>query len=331
MENNGRRRMCMSLALLGLGLTLTGWLVLRTGPDQIAAGFNNVGYRIVWLFSAYAAGTAIGGLPWRWLIAPSARPSIGAAIASRFAASGANVLLPLFGMGGEPIRLLWLPPRDRPRGISAIVLDRVSYCASGAVIALGGVAALVQLGRVRWSVAALAAGVALGTIAAALVALWAIARHQLAGRAVSFLHRIFGKRIGALGTSAEVVDLRLLELLRGPRAPIALALGLHVLARLALACEVYLGLWALGAGSQPANALILATLPILVSPFASWVPAQAGVQEATTAGAAAALGLNPALGVALILLQRIRQLAFVGLASFLTAAVRSRPPSPEPA
>jgi glycosyltransferase 2 family protein len=317
------------LLLLGLGLAFTAWLILRIGPEQIAGGLRRVGPSILWLFLAYSVATAIGALPFRLLLAGRARPGIGSTIAGRFAASGANVIVPLFGMGGEPVRLLWLAPRDRPRGIAAIVVDRLSYCASGALFSLAGVAALLHIGTLSRSYAVLAAAVALGTAFGAMVLVWLTARHSLAGRAADLIHRLVGKKLGetGLGGSAREVDRHLLELLRGPRSTIVQCVLVHLVGRIAMGAEFYAGLVALGGGWDPARALVLATVPILVSPFASWIPLQVGVQEGTTAAAAAALGLDPAIGVTLVLLQRIRQVVMVSAAGLLTSGARA--PAPE--
>ena len=69
-------------------------------------------------------------LPWRKLLPDWARPSWGATLTSRFAASGINALLPFFGLG-EASRLLWLPRGERSPGLAALVVDRLLFLAAG--------------------------------------------------------------------------------------------------------------------------------------------------------------------------------------------------------
>ena len=75
-------------------------------------------------------GTAVGAVPWRELLPDWARPSWGATLTSRFAASGINALLPFFGLG-EASRLLWLPRGERSPGLAALVVDRLLFLAAG--------------------------------------------------------------------------------------------------------------------------------------------------------------------------------------------------------
>lgn len=101
-------------------------------------------------------------------------------------------------------------------------------------------------------------------------------------------------------------------------------LWLHVLGRAVLGVEVYIALWSLDAPTLVRHAVVLATVPVVTSLFASAIPSQIGVQEGAQALACAALGFDPALGLALVLLQRLRQLAFVPLTPLLIAGARSR-------
>ena len=79
---------------------------------------------MLWILLPYAAGTALSAAPWAWLLPPRQRPGWEQTLAGRFAASGANALLPFFGLAGEPCRLLWLEPSARAEGLAAIVTTR---------------------------------------------------------------------------------------------------------------------------------------------------------------------------------------------------------------
>src|SRR4051812_27299379 len=91
--------------VFGLGFIVAG--VKWTGVDAIRAALSRVGLNIAWMFVAYAAGTAVAAIPWRELFPAADRPSWGATLTSRFAASGLNALVPFFGLG-EAARLLWV-------------------------------------------------------------------------------------------------------------------------------------------------------------------------------------------------------------------------------
>src|SRR4051794_14761199 len=112
-------RVPLLLALCGLGLV--GIFVSRIGVGPIARRLGELGPDAIWILVPYAVGTAIGARPWARLLPATARPRLAGTIASRFAASGANALLPFFGLAGEPSRLLWLRRAARAQGLAAIV------------------------------------------------------------------------------------------------------------------------------------------------------------------------------------------------------------------
>src|SRR5262245_36303321 len=114
--------------LLGLVFVVVG--VKWTGVGAIKTALSRVGVNIGWMFAAYAAGTAVAAAPWRKLMPGWMRPSWGATVVSRFAASGLNALVPFFGMG-EAARLLWLPRGERSPGLAALVVDRLLFIAAG--------------------------------------------------------------------------------------------------------------------------------------------------------------------------------------------------------
>ena len=54
-------------------------------------------------------------------------------------AAAINAATPLLGLGGEPVRLLWLRAGERKAGLAALVVDRSAYLVSGAIAMAAGV------------------------------------------------------------------------------------------------------------------------------------------------------------------------------------------------
>ncbi|HEY7376841.1 MAG TPA: lysylphosphatidylglycerol synthase domain-containing protein [Polyangia bacterium] len=311
-----------------------------TGVGAIRKALSQVGGNIVWMFAAYAAGTAVAAVPWRKLFPRWRQPSWGATVTSRFAASGINALLPFFGLG-EAARLLWLPRAERTPGLAALVVDRLLFLAAGipilVVAALAArrvpgvppgyeAAALISAGAIALAVAAVAVGAARGRLVGKLR--WALV---VFGMPPAPAERASGE--GSTADDGHPVDRGLRALLTGARAPIASGLALHLCARLLLAAEIYAGLQILGARVGLLGTLIFIAIPIGLSVIGTFVPGQIGLQEGASALVAAALGIGPATGIALVFLQRLRQLVFVPLAGLLVAIVPfgprpSDPPTP---
>ncbi|HMF40488.1 MAG TPA: lysylphosphatidylglycerol synthase domain-containing protein [Polyangia bacterium] len=315
------RKLVMRVAGFVLGLAFVVVGVHWTGMYAIRKALSQVGINIAWMFAAYAAGTAVAGIPWRKLFPDWLRPSWGATLTSRFAASGLNALLPFFGLG-EAARLLWLPSGEKTPGLAALVVDRLLYLAAGIpILVFAAIAARHVPGvPLSYQVAVLvsAAVLAVAVAAGALVA----ARGRLVAR-LRWALVLFGVPPASRNSDSDgnPVDRGLRALLTGAPAPIAGGLALHLFARVLLACEIYAGLQILGAPVGPLGTLIFIAIPVGLSVIGTFVPGQIGLQEGASALVAAALGIGPATGIALVFLQRLRQLVFVPLAGLLIALV----------
>jgi hypothetical protein len=320
--------------IVGLAFVVVG--VKWTGAAAIRAAMSQVGGNIVWLFAAYTAGTAVAAIPWRRLLPPWLQPSWGATLASRFAASGLNALLPFFGLG-EAARLLWLPRGQKSPGLAALVVDRLLFLAAGMPILVAAAVAATRVPAVprSYEIAALISA-AIISVAIAAVAVGA-ARGRLVGK-LRWALVVFGvppstnngTNGAGGGDGMNPVDRELHAVLTGPRKPILVGFALHLAARLLLAFEIYAGLKILGANVGPLGTLIFIAIPVGLSVIGTFVPGQIGLQEGACALVAAALGIGPATGIALVFLQRLRQLVFVPLAGLLIALVPYGPRTSDP-
>jgi len=317
--------------MLVLALLLLVRLVAHLGPSRIVEQLAAVGSQFGWLVVIYGAGTTIGALPWYVLLRADDRPSLGAAIASRFAASGANAVIPLLGFGGEPVRLMWLRPAQRAAGTAAIILDRLTYgFASGLFLVAGACAAiwLTALPRAYVMGAVVAATCLLGGIAIVIAVL---ARGTIAARVHRLVRRI-ASRSGSEGPLfGERVDRELGTMLERRRS-LLLAVALGVLARVALGAEIYAGFHIFGVSLSPAEALVFASVPVLLAFVGALVPSQLGVHEGAQALVAASVGISPTTAVAVVLLLRLRQLAGAAIVGVLLLVRRGKlMPATEPA
>ena len=304
-----------------------------TGVGAIRAALSRVGVNIVWMFAAYAAGTAVAAIPWRELFPASARVRRGARRStSRFAASGLNALVPFFGLG-EAARLLWLPRGERSPGLAALVVDRLLFLAAGTPILL--LAALAAHARPRPSRAAtrwrVLISAAIISIAVARVAAGA-ARGRLVGKlrwalvlfGVPPIRAGSGGRRRATASTRSTAGCAAADRDRARR--IAGGFALHLCARLLLAAEIYAGLRILGA-----HVGLLGDADLHRDPDRAVGGRHVRARSDRPAGrasalVAAALGIGPATGIALVFLQRLRQLVFVPLAGLSDCARALRPP-----
>jgi hypothetical protein len=318
-----------------VGVGLVALAVERTGVGALRAELAQVGWNIAWLFLAYAAGTAVAAIPWRLLLPPAARPGWGPTLQGRFAAAGLSVLFPFLGVG-EGARLIWLPASDRPAGVAALIVDRLLFSVAGAVVLGAAVVAALRLPELPRGYYVGGALAALTMVLAAAAIAVAATRGRLVGGVVGRLVERVRRRVlrrttppddAALGAIAAA-DGALQSALAGSKRPLAMGLGLHVAARVLLAGEIYAGLWVLGADTTFLETLIFAAVPIALSVIGVVVPGQIGLQETVQMLVSHALGVSPTVGLALVLLQRARQLAFITLSLTLVALGRTRRQAP---
>jgi len=302
--------------LFAAGIALFGFALFRVGLGNVAAQLRHVGYRAVFLLVPYMIGTSIGAWPWAALLPPGARPRARGVVAGRFVASSANAFLPFFGLAGEPARLLWLRREDRAWGLGAIVLDRVLYNTSNGLLLSAGALVAFFATALPISVPLGAALAALAMVAVPLGVLFFVIRFGMGKHVQGLVRRMLGSAYTD-GGFGDDVDRSMLAIVRGPRGRLAAGVFVHMLGRASIACEVYLGLVLLGAPFSLPDAVVLAVVPIGLSLVFSSIPSQIGVQEGGQALIAGLLGLSPTLGVALVLLQRFRQVTFAALVPLL--------------
>lgn len=316
------------LALRLGGLLLAGailWvLVDRLGAEAILAQLRVAGPGFVWILALHVLAISVAAVPWYLLLPRETRPPVAGAIASRFVAQGANAMLPIFGFGGELVRLFWLRRGDRAAGVAAIVVDRLMYGASSAVLLAAG---LVGVSRVPALPATYTRATVIGIgvlLAAVAIGLVLASRYRMAGRIHRMVLRI-RRKLDEDRRFGDDVD-RHVEQMLHRRAWIPwLAALLHLLGRAMIGAEIVFAFWLLGASLGWSEALVFAALPVMVSVSGAIVPNQLGVWEATNALVAAAMGLSPTTAVAVVLLLRLRQLAGVIVIALILALRRSVP------
>lgn len=316
---------------VGLGFAVL--VVIRVGPSSVLSTLLSVGPRLSWLIAAYLLSTTVMALPWRLLLPSSARPSLPGTVASRFAASGLNAVLPFVG-AGEASRLLWLPPLARAAGGAALIADRLTFAVASLIV-------LVAAGAATWFLEQPPAGLRLAVGVAAVVfavllagAAWTARQGRVAsvvGRLIQRSLNRLRRRVptaddtGAPGVGASV-DAHLQRLFAQP-GRLAVATLIHVAARALAVGEIYLALRALDVAVLPAEVMVLAAVPVALALVGAVVPGQVGLVEGTQAAVAGALGLGASAGLAVVLLQRARQVLFLPVTAALLAS-RSHPESP---
>jgi hypothetical protein len=109
----------------------------------------------------------------------------------------------------------------------------------------------------------------------------------------------------------------------------AASLGCFVLGWAVGAVEIYLILYCVGDAVDWRTALALETGSVLIDGILFFVPAKVGTQEGGKVVLFAALGLNPARGLTVGVVRRIRELTYAGLGLIALGWAGARPSGAE--
>jgi uncharacterized protein (TIRG00374 family) len=301
-------KLALRLGGFVLAIALFWILLSRIGVEQVTAQLSQVGPGFIWILVLHALAIAIAALPWWLVLSRDVRPSPMAAVISRFFAQGAAAMLPLFGLGGELVRLLWLRKGTRAAGVAGIVVDRVLYGASSAVLLIVGMVGLLHVPTLPADFTH-GAAIGVGGIIAVLALVAILARRGLGVRLHRLIHRMHRKVDRGDTHFGEEVDRNIEAMLKLRSRPLWLGIALHLLARAVIGLEVYIGFYLLGVTLSWDEAFVFAALPAILAVTGALVPSQLGVLEGAHALVAASFGISPTTAVAVVLLLRLRQLA----------------------
>jgi uncharacterized protein (TIRG00374 family) len=316
------RKMHALRIVIGLiAISVLVGIIYYLGPLALAHQLLQAGPGFLWLLVLHAAGIAISGLAWHVLLPRRARPTPWQSIASRFVAAGANAVTPVVSFAGDLVRLFWLPHKaDRPHGVAAIVVDRLTYGAANTLLVIAGVFALIHVGLppeyMRMTMIGMAVLIALVGAGAILAS-----RYRVVGRVHHLISRLRKKeRDHQFG---DDVDASTHEMLRRKPAALATAFGCNVLYRIAMSAQVVLAFHLLGVDLPWDQAIVFCALPIVIATGAFFIPSQLGLQEGAQALLAASFGIPQTTAVAVVLLLRIRSLVGGALVALLIATKKS--------
>lgn len=324
---HGWRR--FELAAFAAGTALLVWLLARVGPAELARNLSAVGWGFVAVLGLQAVAFLLNTLSWAFQLPPDREVPLSALAPMLVAGEAVNAVSPVGFVGGELVRVSLLR-RRLPAGeaVAAVARAAMAQFAGQVLFILLGLPVAVHLvlsPEVRASLDF--AGAAAGLLLAVVLAL-AFSKGGLraAGRALEHFGAL--RRLAArVPESAREAGRRGLEALRRhPSRFLASALLSFGAWQVGVA-ETLLVLRWLGRPVSFGLAVAIEVLAVAIEGALFFVPAKMGTQEGGRVLIFLALGLDPALGLALGLVRRARDLAWAvpGLA-VLGAFRRSAPP-----
>ncbi|MBI3454299.1 MAG: flippase-like domain-containing protein [Candidatus Rokubacteria bacterium] len=306
------RKRWLELGCLGLGLALLGATVWRIGLGALAGDLRSLGWGLAGILLVESLNVLFN--TWGWSLAfPAGERTVSypRLLAARLAGDGVNYLTPSGTVGGEFLRVRLLGA-GVPLGLrwASVSVAKLGQTVAQAIFILLGLAlALPRLTEVRPWAAWLGGGGA--ALLIALVLGWLLRRGVWATLGGVARRLGLGMRVPA-GWAGPGRDLdAALGRLGGWR--VAGALACFVAGWAVGAAEIYLILTWLGSAVDWQTALVLEAGSVFIDGILFFVPAKVGTQEGGKVVLFAALGLNPARGLTVGVVRRIRELSYAGL------------------
>ncbi len=315
MPGRDRLRPWWSALALALGFALGTGLLLHIGLGRVAGLLAGARWFLVLVLPLHLAQIALTALAWQAVAGPRA-PAATAFLLARWLREGVNSLLPVLPVAGllAAIRVLTRRGLILPRAVAAALADAAVELVTQVPFTLFGLALLVAArgaGAVSgWMV--LGFGV-ICTLVAVLVPAQRLGFARLAERGA--------RRLGLAGR-IDGLDAALARI-QQRRRRLGFAAAFHLLAWMLGGAEVWLSLRALGHPVGAAPALVIESLGHAVRGAAILIPGALGVQEGGLILVCSLFGVPPALGLALSLVKRLRDLAF-GIPSLALWMVQER-------
>ena len=306
-----RRRLVTAACTVG-GAALFAWAVRRAGVAEIADGIRRVGWGLAVVLLLQGFRFALRTVSWRLCMPPGAHLTFRQAFGAFLAGDAIGSVTPLGLLASEPTKV-FLTRHHLATGasVASLAVENLVYSASVfAVVTVGLLSVLMTVPLPSpWQTTIVGAlGVLIGVVALAVYLLQRPAAINPAGSP-------WRRRLGG-------VRLAIVEFSRTNGARLWRAFGVDAAFHSLAVVEVFLTLrWLLGDQSPTfVQALAFETLNRVVTVAFKFVPFRVGVDEAISGAVAPLLAVNPAAGVALAVVRKVRNVLWSGVGLAVIAA-----------
>ncbi len=309
------------IALLLGGAALFAWLLTQAELAAVLTQVAAVGVAgFALLLAVYAVEFLCDAFAWQLTLDGTPRTARWTArlYAVRLAGECWNVLTPLGGIGGEPVKALILKRRYglpfTASGASLVLAKTANVLSLVAFLAVGFVV-MSDDPRIPAEARTLS-GVGLALLSAGIGAFWLVQRLRLGSLLASRAARRHPRLTRAL-TAMQDLDRRLVTFYSTSPGRLALVLALGMANWMLGALGVWLTLTLMGVPATFQDAWIIEAVAQMVRAATFFIPASLGAQDGAVMLIAGAITGDAGSGLAVALLRRARELVWIlaGLAA----------------
>ena len=315
------------LALTGLGLVLLGVLIYQAGPRQLAQHLRVLGWWTPIIFLPYAISSGFDAAGWRVTFVRF-RPALWLLYLARLVGEAMNSITPTAYLGGEPVKAFVLQRFGIPltEGATSVILAKTALTIAQIAFVIVGVA--LFLIRKDTGIAIIPTMVALAIAGTAVATFLVILqRRGLVAFVARVTRRMFPRaRLAVqLAERAPEIDMRLRSFYGARPRAAAASVALHFTGWITGAAEVFVIMTLIGHPVSVVDAIVIEALAQPTRLAGIFIPGTLGVQEAGGMLIFGMLGLPPELGLAMMLLKRVREIGFNLLGLGLLTRLRPYP------
>lgn len=312
----------LKIFYIAAGLALLGLVIAQVDAAEVWARARMIGWiGMALVIALYAAAFAIDSFTWQMAMAgvPLNARWLWRAFKVRMVGETFNNVLPAAGMGGEPVKAMLLNKHygiGYREGTASIILGRTINMVSQMLFLAVGLG-VVWFSALPGHFKTMAGVGLLGFVAATAVFFYA-QRLRVASLTGTWLgRRSWSRRINDILHHIQDMDERLIHFYTRNRARFAAAIALAFVNWVGGVAEIYVMMLFLGHPVSFAEAWMIEAAVQLVRTAGFLIPATIGVQEGAFFLVCGLVTGQPALGVAVALLRRGRELVWLLLGAGL--------------
>lgn len=305
----------LRISLLAVGIAVMCLVLYFMGVHEILAMVRRSGWSIAWMAVLYGLHIAIRGwVIWRSL--PEPRLPLLDTIRIRFAAEAVEMLTFTGPFLAEPAKgFMFIKRGVAPaQAAGVIAFEYLIYMAVAAMMALGGLLALLGRGAFHGGAHTAIVALVCGLAAFTGGVFWAaFSGMGLLTPLMRLASPLLGARRGAAAVeNVGAMEGHLLDILHGSPVRFVEALGAQAIGHALLAVEIFVLFRALGFPVRIGDPLIVEGSVKFINAAFVFIPGQFGAAEGSNALIVGALGYPAAVGVTLSLMRRVRAYLVAG-------------------
>ena len=311
------------LAMPGLGLLFLGYLIGKLGPDEILRNFIIMKWSFPFILILAFTWHVTNSIAWSFAFPPGAfRPRWHCLFMAKLAGEAVNQLTPLANIGGEPLKA-YLLKRESPSslGLASVIVNKTGQIITGLLFTTLGLFLVVVYNLKLPKALPLPIQIGLVVLLTlGVVLIWLLYKKQkrLFSSLLNLLRKVgvntrFLERKVARAVS---IDTNISRYYSDYKGRFCLVMFFHAIGWVMGACETFVILQALDAGAEFEVAFLITALAVIINSLFFFMPSNIGVLEGGQVFLFMTLGLNPAMGLSLGIIKRMRKLFWISVGWF---------------